>query len=78
VLDPSDVVLEPSVAGDHYGGGGSSTHRVCEPCYDATSASVGVPRSLRTPERIVVDTQSLLVPSHLRSQESSQISDLAE
>ncbi|KAG8704314.1 hypothetical protein FRC08_002295 [Ceratobasidium sp. 394] len=76
VLDPSDVVLEPSmVAGQH--AGGSSTHRVCEPCYDATTGSVGVPRSLRTPERIMVDAQSLLVPSHMRSQESS-ISDLAD
>ncbi|QRV72861.1 ankyrin repeats [Ceratobasidium sp. AG-Ba] len=77
VLDPSDVVLEPSMVGDHYAGG-SSTHRVCEPCYDITTASVGVPRSLRTPERIVVDSQNLLTPNHLRSQESSQISDLAE
>lgn len=77
MLDPSDVVLEPSM-GETYSGGGSSTHRVCEPCYDATTASVGVQRSLRTPERIMVDTQSLLVPSSLRSQESSQISDLAE
>lgn len=58
--------------------GSSSTHRVCEPCYDATTASVGVPRSLRTPERVVVDAQSLLIPNHMRSQESSQISDLAE
>ncbi|CAE6357017.1 unnamed protein product [Rhizoctonia solani] len=79
VLDPSDVVLEPSVAEHHSGySGSSSTHRVCEPCYDATTASVGVPRSLRTPERIVVDTQSLLAPRHMRSQESSQISDLAD
>lgn len=77
MLDPSDVVLEPSMSETHMGGG-SSTHRVCEPCYDATSASVGVPRLLRTPERIVVDAQSLLVPNHMRSQESSQISDLAE
>ncbi|KAF8605304.1 hypothetical protein BDV93DRAFT_490619 [Ceratobasidium sp. AG-I] len=77
VLDPSDVVLEPSMSETHMGGG-SSTHRVCEPCYDATSASVGVPRSLRTPERILVDAQSLLVPNHMRSQESSQISDLAD
>ncbi|KAF8709065.1 Protein present in Fab1, YOTB, Vac1, and EEA1, partial [Rhizoctonia solani] len=79
VLDPSDVVLEPSVA-EHQSNypGSSSTHRVCESCYDATTASVGVPRSLRTPERIVVDTQSLLVPRRMRSQESSQISDLAD
>ncbi|KAG9127613.1 hypothetical protein FRC07_011653 [Ceratobasidium sp. 392] len=77
VLDPSDVVLEPSMVGGQYAGG-SSTHRVCEPCYDATTASVGVPRLLRTPERIMIDAQSLLVPSHMRSQESSQISDLAD
>ncbi|ELU45502.1 ankyrin repeats (3 copies) domain-containing protein [Rhizoctonia solani AG-1 IA] len=79
VLDPSDVVLEPSVA-EHQSNypGSSSTHRVCESCYDATIASVGIPRSLRTPERIVVDTQSLLVPRRMRSQESSQISDLAD
>ncbi|QRW16388.1 ankyrin repeats [Rhizoctonia solani] len=79
VLDPSDVVLEPSVA-EHQSNypGSSSTHRVCESCYDATTASVGIPRSLRTPERIVVDTQSLLVPRRMRSQESSQISDLAD
>ncbi|KAG9104717.1 hypothetical protein FRC06_011611 [Ceratobasidium sp. 370] len=76
VLDPSDVVLEPSMVGGQHAGG-SSTYRVCEPCYDATTASVGVPRSLRTPERIMVDAQSLLVPSHMRSQESS-ISDLAD
>ncbi|KAG8746412.1 hypothetical protein FRC10_005123 [Ceratobasidium sp. 414] len=76
VLDPSDVVLEPSVVSGQYAGG-SSTHRVCESCYDATTVSVGVPRSLRTPERIMVDAQSLLVPSHMRSQESS-ISDLAD
>ncbi|CAE6486675.1 unnamed protein product [Rhizoctonia solani] len=78
VLDPSDVVLEPSVAEHSNYSGSSSTHRVCEPCYDATTASVGVQRSLRTPERIVVDTQSLLAPRHMRSQESSQISDLAD
>ncbi|KAJ1309052.1 hypothetical protein OPQ81_004732 [Rhizoctonia solani] len=79
VLDPSDVVLEPSMAEHHSSySGSSSTHRVCEPCYDATTASMGVPRSLRTPERIVVDSQNLLVPRRTRSQESSQISDLAD
>ncbi|CAE6388233.1 Putative E3 ubiquitin-protein ligase C36B7.05c [Rhizoctonia solani AG-1 IB] len=79
VLDPSDVVLEPSVA-EHQSNysSSSSTHRVCESCYDAVTASVGVPRSLRAPERIVVDTQNLVVPRHMRSQESSQISDLAD
>ncbi|KAG8736668.1 hypothetical protein FRC12_017505 [Ceratobasidium sp. 428] len=77
VLDPSDVVLEPSMVGGQHAGG-SSTHRVCEPCYDATTASIGAPRLLRTPERIMIDAQSLLVPSHMRSQESSQISDLAD
>ncbi|KAG9011134.1 hypothetical protein FRB90_007454 [Tulasnella sp. 427] len=77
-LDPADVVHDPSY--HEIPGHGSSLHRVCESCYEQTTAAVPSPLlrgGSRTMEGIVISQSSLAVPSHNRD-DGSQISDLAE
>ncbi|KZP12103.1 hypothetical protein FIBSPDRAFT_870598 [Athelia psychrophila] len=79
LLDPSDIVHDPAFPEPISSG---SSHRVCGSCFDEVNAPV--PNGLRAArgasmERIVVDSQHLMIPGHLsRSQSSSIISDLAE
>ena len=79
MLDPSDVVYDPSFPDST---SSASSHRVCLSCYDEVNATV--PSRLQgargtSMERIVVDQARLSIPGNLtRMQSSSQLSDLAE
>lgn len=82
MLDPSEIVQEP---GFPEAPGSSSSHRVCQSCYDEVTAAV--PGGLRgvganSMERVVVAENSLTIPASSGTgrnhQSSSQLSDLAE
>ncbi|OCH90699.1 FYVE-domain-containing protein, partial [Obba rivulosa] len=77
LLDPSDIVHDPSVPES---ANTTGLQRVCQTCYEEVSAAV--PNGLHTSrtnsmERIVVDQGRLSIPSP-SGQSSSQLSDLAE
>ena len=79
LLDPSDIVQDPSYADSLMHP--SAVHRVCDTCYEQVTANVLSPfQGIRAGslERIVIESASLLrVPRH-RQDTASQISDLAE
>ncbi|KAG8804699.1 hypothetical protein FRC16_003589 [Serendipita sp. 398] len=80
LLDPADVVQDPAHV-DLYGSL-SSTHRVCDSCYEQATANV--PSRFQNAqngsslERIVVESASLLSVPRSRQNSMSQISDLAD
>ncbi|EMD40637.1 hypothetical protein CERSUDRAFT_43468 [Gelatoporia subvermispora B] len=77
LLDPSDIVHDPSAPGSAHITG---LQRVCQTCYEQVTAAVpnGLQSSrTRSMERIVVDQGRLSIPSPT-GQSSSQLSDLAE
>ncbi|KAH8118604.1 hypothetical protein DFH11DRAFT_1503082 [Phellopilus nigrolimitatus] len=82
VLDPLDIVRDPAFPENNQSQ--ASQQRVCETCFDETSASASIPArfqgtSSTSMERIVVDEGRLAIPTNLRrSDSSSQISDLAD
>ncbi|KAG1753914.1 uncharacterized protein EDB91DRAFT_1043176 [Suillus paluster] len=79
LLDPSDIVRDPVFPET---AGSTSSHRVCQGCYDEVNASIPTRFSGSTSsalERIVIDQRRLMAPGQLHRQESSsQLSDLAE
>ena len=79
ILDPSDIVRDPSVTESSHNL--TSPQRVCGNCFEETNATIPArfQGSSSSVERIVVDADRLAIPTHLRrSESSSQISDLAE
>ncbi|KAF8165206.1 hypothetical protein B0H34DRAFT_228371 [Crassisporium funariophilum] len=77
MLDPADVVHDPML---FYVVTPTSTHRVCQSCFEETNSSAPSRLSGRSAmERIVVDQERLTIPGSLtRRQSSSQLSDLAD
>ncbi|KAF9520709.1 hypothetical protein BS47DRAFT_1286570, partial [Hydnum rufescens UP504] len=79
LLDPSDIVHDPSAPGDH--SQVPSLQRVCQSCFDEVNTDV--PGRLRSSqvagmETVIVQQQSLTVPGTRRGDASSEISDLAD
>jgi hypothetical protein len=79
LLDPSDIIHDPSAPGDH--SQVPSLQRVCQSCFDEVNTDV--PGQLQSSqvagmETVIVQQQSLTVPGTRRGDASSQISDLAE
>ncbi|KAI0091942.1 FYVE-domain-containing protein [Irpex rosettiformis] len=81
LLDPSDIVYDPSWA--EASSSATSSHRVCQTCYEVVTASI--PNGLNMSrtnsfERIIVDQRRLSIPSPTngQGQTNSQISDLAD
>ncbi|OSD04369.1 hypothetical protein PYCCODRAFT_1444065 [Trametes coccinea BRFM310] len=78
LLDPSEVVHDPSF---QESSAGASQQRVCRGCYDEVNATVpsGLHMSrANSMERIFIDQGRLSASSPTRGQSSSQLSDLAE
>ncbi|KAI5826825.1 hypothetical protein K523DRAFT_340622 [Schizophyllum commune Tattone D] len=76
MLDPSEIVQDPVFPESAFASG---MQRVCESCHQEVNALVPpmlLGNGANSLERIVVDSQHLVVPS--RRQSTSQLSDLAE
>ena len=76
MLDPSEIVQDPVFPESAFTSG---MQRVCESCPQEVNALVPpmlLGNGANSLERIVVDSQHLVVPS--RRQSTSQLSDLAE
>ncbi|KAL1740698.1 hypothetical protein HDZ31DRAFT_85291 [Schizophyllum fasciatum] len=76
MLDPSEIVQDPFFPESAFSSG---MQRVCETCHQEVNALVPpmlLGNGANSLERIVVDSQHLVVPS--RRQSTSQLSDLAE
>ncbi|EIW82417.1 hypothetical protein CONPUDRAFT_72656 [Coniophora puteana RWD-64-598 SS2] len=78
LLDPSDVVHDPSIPEST---ASTSSHRVCQSCFDEVNANIPgrfTSSAISAMERIVIDEGRLMVPRSRSREISSQLSDLAE